>query len=149
VINTYKCCCCPPNTNNTLTQLVLRTAKKTQLLMVAVMVCASWRPSVSVKMEQESTFEFKLHPLPEATPSEFAIGDFLVSGGLSTDGFWIVVRPARTDSKQRVMSCTYKFNPQSGEKVNKLNGENGFTGLLYISHPKSGSELQLFGDLKE
>ena len=84
---------------------------------------------------------------PESTTRSVTVGAFRVRAQFAADEFegrsLDVFAFAATGSKEPLTQEKYQFDPQE-KPVNQFTGGHGFTGLMYVNHPTSDAELQLF-----
>ena len=83
-----------------------------------------------------------------ATPgsSEATFSDLNLTATYSDDGFEppsLNIRIETIPDRALVFASLYQFDPTAGLNAFAASGQ-GFTGLMYIYNPSSGSELQFF-----
>jgi len=71
--------------------------------------------------------------------TEIVLIDFKVEVVTSTSG--LVVHFRDTDTSKLLLTSTFQL---TNKLVNQMKGGHGFTGLQYIYHPRTGSELQFW-----
>jgi hypothetical protein len=100
-----------------------------------------WRHSVTVGNEKQAKLELSR----DQEQKSATLGDITVKAFYSNnpyDAASLVVDVVRVDTGDTILHHLYQM--QRGTKpVNQFVGDHGMSGLLYIYHPASHSELQM------
>lgn len=83
---------------------------------------------------------------PKSTTRSVTVGAFRVRAQLIADEFEgrsLDVFAFAKGDKEPLTQEKYQFDPQDNP-ANQFVGGHGFTGLVYVNHPTSDAELQLF-----